>query len=129
MDSLTISFHKKSEELPRLELFLEAVSLGRDWQLILWGGKKHIGALVLAEPGQPARFLSCPGHREASISCELAGLCAKELNCNIAFCCGIHYDNITKAEIEEVLLLARSLVRDFLADIARTRVQSIDTSR
>ncbi len=111
-----LTIHKKSETLGRIELTLEAIPLGRDWQLTLLGGKKHIGALVLAEPSLPARYLSPPKHREAEISCELAQLCAQQLNCNIALCCGIHYDDITKAEIEEVLRLARSLVKDFLAD-------------
>lgn len=109
-----ISFHRSSDKLTRPDLILEAVPLGQDWQLILTGGDKHVGALALSGPNEKTQVLVAPGHYEGHLCRELSEICAKKLNCRIAFCCGIHYDDISKDEIEEILVLARIVIEDFL---------------
>ena len=114
-----ISLQRTSDRLSRPEIFLEAVSFGNDWQLNIWGGAKHLGAVSLAEPGKEAQVLIAAGHCEGPLSREIAELCARELDCRIAVCCGIHYDDINKEEIAEVLLLAQQLINEFLSKIKK----------
>ena len=105
---------KKSEKHQRIELILQAISVGGDWQIILKGGREHIGGVALARSGYKTQVAGFSDHKESPVAEELAGILAEELNCHIAFSCGIHYDNISRDEISEVLALGRSLIDEFI---------------
>ena len=112
-------YQEKSVNYQRIELILQAFPVGKDWQMILKGGREHIGATALANTGYKTQVIGFPDHKELMVSEELATVLAENLHCHIAFSSGIHYDDITKDEIQEVLCLARELVDQFISDMKR----------
>ncbi|WP_291440542.1 hypothetical protein [Desulfovibrio sp.] len=102
----------------RLALTLRVLRMGRDLQVICSGGQAHIGAVAVASP-QPARaqeaesrvqnLISLPGHREDMLAARMARHLADALDCTVCVSAGIHFDCITKEEIERVLNLAATL--------------------
>lgn len=98
----------------RIQLTLKAMSAGGDLLILLTGGEAHIGAIALAAPEGLAGSPECTGHREGALACEIALELADQLRCRVAVACGIHYDNITRAEIGDTLKLARKLAQMLL---------------
>ena len=62
-----------------------------------------------------------PGHRDDVVSCRAAKLLSEALHCRGAVVCGLHYDNITKEEIGEVLAECDQGVNALLSRIKETR--------
>lgn len=108
------------KKIGRINIILRALKMGNDWQILLSGGVEHIGAITLAQPHIPSKPIVIGTHAEGPISQELAEMCANKLNCNIALSSGIHFSNITKAEIETVLSLSREITKDFLNSLNKT---------
>lgn len=98
----------------RIRIGLYAARIGADLQVLVCGGRRHIGAIALATPGDDARVIGLAGHREGELAGELAGMLARELDCAVAVTCGIHYDDITAGEIKTALELAKGLALDLL---------------
>lgn len=102
----------------RLAVTLNILWQGQDLQVICSGGQAHIGAVALASPHPPTDvadgekmdgLLAVPGHREDMLAARMARRLADELNCVVCVTAGIHFDSITKEEIERVLNLADTL--------------------
>ncbi|MBD5553151.1 MAG: hypothetical protein HDQ44_02330 [Desulfovibrio sp.] len=109
--------HEISQASGRIRLTLSAWPVGAGLQVMLTGGKAHIGAVALATGQDKARALELAGHREGDLACELAGLLASELDCAVALTCGIHYDAISAAEIATALALTKSLAQELLRSL------------
>ena len=126
----------------RLALELRLLPAGQDWQLLLTGGDAHIGAVILAEPGDgtppdvpKAAFagstarpdatsagifsgtedgvrlhvLRRAGHHDDEAALPLARDYCRALGAAVCVSAGIHYDHISREEIDTVLALARML--------------------
>lgn len=107
----------------RLAITLRVLHQGRDLQVMCSGGQAHIGAVALASPSSLGAankknqndLLTLPGHREDLLAAQMAHRMASELNCTVCVSAGIHFDSITKEEIERVLSLADSLTEKCIA--------------
>ena len=101
----------------RLSVTLRAVRQGQDLQVICSGGEAHIGAVALevADGKKTDGLLALSGHREDKLAARMARRLADELNCVVCVTAGIHFDSITKEEIERVLTLADDLTERCLA--------------
>ena len=116
----------------RLNIYLEVFRLGRDLQVLCGGGASHIGAVALAAPAQvyalqqgqhaqadqaaqpgqtEARLLALPGHKEDSLALRMAQSISQSLHCAVCVSAGIHYDNITRAEIAQVEQMVQDLTQ------------------
>lgn len=111
----------------RLALELRLLPAGQDWQLLLTGGDAHIGAVILAEPanamppavradmasgtedGVRLHVLRRTGHHDDKAALPLARDYCRELKATVCVSAGIHYDHISREEIDTVLALARML--------------------
>lgn len=120
----------------RLALELRLLPAGQDWQLLLTGGDAHIGAVILAEPADgpeavpyqaaggrttpaPCTFetedgvrlhvLRRAGHHDDKAALPLARDYCRALKATVCVSAGIHYDHISREEIDTVLALARML--------------------
>ena len=111
----------------RLSVTLRAVRQGQDLQVICSGGEAHIGAVALASPHPSTDvkdgkktdgLLALSGHREDKLAARMARRLADELNCVVCVTAGIHFDSITKEEIERVLNLV-----DVLTERCLTRLK------
>lgn len=113
----------------RLSVTLRAVRQGQDLQVICSGGEAHIGAVALASPHPSTEvadgekkdgLLAVSGHREDMLAARTARRLANELNCVVCVTAGIHFDSITKEEIERVLNLVDVLTERCLTRLKQT---------
>ena len=100
----------------RIEINLTALPMGvNDLCIVLTGGEAHLGAVTVAHSGAILETISINKHLEHILTKRLGEILNKELAGSFAICCGIHYDNITKQEIEDVMDIAHELVVDLCA--------------
>ena len=71
--------------------------------LITGGDKPHIGAVSVKSPGRALETVLFPSHKDNVISDKWAVTFSEKYNAAAAVSCGIHYDNISKDEIKEVV--------------------------
>lgn len=83
----------------------EAVRLGADVLVYIWGGERpHIGAVAAAQPrpsladpdktSATASVLTYVGHKEDQVAREAALALAARLNTNVVVTAGIHWDGL-----------------------------------
>lgn len=97
-----------------MELCLRLMPQGRDLHACLLGGEAHVGAVALASPGEAARVMQRPEHREGELAALVAERLAAALGCAVSVSSGIHFADISRAEIATVEKLAERLVDDCL---------------
>ncbi|OAB41136.1 hypothetical protein [Paenibacillus antarcticus] len=100
------------------DIVISAVPIGRDVMLIVTGGAAHIGAVSTAYVGPSGEFevqtSEVPGHKEHTISEELALKAARILDRTVTVAMGIHYDDISKEEIIDIIAIVHGKMDDFL---------------
>ena len=99
---------------------MTVVRMGPDLCVGLSGGDApHIGAVALAVPeGESkgtASLLSVTGHKEGELAQKIALALAVHHRCRVSVSCGIHLDNATKKEIDQVLYEADCLLDETIA--------------
>lgn len=88
--------------------------LGRDCLVEISGGDApHIGAAAVADAAG-GRCLVRPGHREGELALSVAERAAAALECCVCVVCGIHYEAVTRPEIEAVLDAVRDMTDTWL---------------
>ena len=109
---------KHSKNIGRLTLVLESRTLGADFLLTLTGGQDHIGAAALAAPDSEGHVtvsvMTAPGHKEEEIAMRGARAVSKALNRTVLLSAGIHLDNISAAEIQEIESGCAELIEIFI---------------
>lgn len=95
----------------RLTLCLTAFDVGSDLLVLLTGGEAHIGAFVCCDPSMNMGHFEFNGHREKNVATEVATIIAGATARKVAVACGIHYNNITKQEIQDIQLMSSELAR------------------
>ena len=115
-----INFEVSNE---KFKIHAKLLFAGEDIVIIIGGGETHIGAVGVSTPAVSPHFkdkivsssiITLPGHKD-DIVCKLIGeKISKKLNKNICVITGIHYDNLTKEEIEEILNLCNMLIDKIL---------------
>jgi hypothetical protein len=103
---------------------LEAVVLGRpircQWvrlddgaQVLLTGGdRSHIGAVSVAEPGSAAQTTTFPGHKDHLLSAPWSETLAQYWHCRVCVTCGIHYDDLSREGLEEVMAAVAGMLEE-----------------
>ena len=95
-------------------VFAEAVKIGNDYLVYVWGGEApHIGAVAAAQPPpslmDPAQtsasssVLTYLGHKEDIVAKQVAEDLSSALDENVVVTAGIHWDNIEKTGIEKIV--------------------------
>lgn len=91
-------------ELFDLPVCAEVTRLDAGIHVLLTGGSRtHIGAFSMAEPDGTLHTTSLPGHKEAILSEKWAGELCMLTGENVCVAAGIHYDNLTKEQIQRVV--------------------------
>lgn len=104
-----------SKEIFGYPIRAECKSLDEGWDIAIYGGSRtHVGAVTLAQPGESPATLERPEHRDAFISEQWAVKLAKELKCPVCVRCGIHYDDITKEQVQAIAALCSELLEEFV---------------
>ncbi|NYT19557.1 MAG: hypothetical protein GKC08_04615 [Methanosarcinales archaeon] len=107
------------EQTSRGELVLESKIVEEDLVITLTGGKGHIGAVAVGYydriPGHASSsVITLPSHRDDAIALDAARRISSVTHSTTVFTAGIHFENITAEEIEEVLSASNKLIDEFI---------------
>lgn len=89
----------------RTAVRLQLVPVGGDLLLMLTGGRAHVGAVAVAVPGDGVPWvdlIEIGTHREGPLAREGANLICGHSNRTVTVTAGIHIDNATDDEIQEI---------------------------
>jgi len=106
----------------RIQLLLKGESVGNDQCFVLSGGREHIGAVAMGIYDRGSRrssasVMSSPGHREDEIALRAARKISAVTQSTIVFMVGIHVDNITVDEIQEILKASEAMIDELIENI------------
>lgn len=106
-----------------LELTVE--SCGRDLLCLVHGGEAHVGCTAMAEwsVDRPrTRCLVGEGHREEAIARYAAHALCGATRRSVACVAGIHFDSVSREEIEAISAAAYALAREAAARLRPARI-------
>ena len=102
---------------------LKCIQLGEDYQIIISGGAEHIGATALAVCYDKKMSkvnvsqLAVYGHKEDELVRKVALYVSKELRATVSVTAGIHFDNLSVIEIDEILSIVDLMVLELMEEI------------
>lgn len=111
----------------RINIELKAAEIGEDLLVTITGGKAHIGATALGTNCgglASSSVITTPGHRDDRVAKTAAEKLAKALGRNVTVVSGIHYDHITKEEIDKALQLCDELVNGLAGELCKRESSS-----
>lgn len=98
-----------------LPIRAEAVRLDEGWDVSVAGGRcSHVGAVTLAEPDGSVQTLLRPRHRDDAVSVRWAQALARRWNAPVCARAGIHYDGVTRADIDSIMLACDALLETMM---------------
>lgn len=106
----------------RTKICLLARKIGRDLIITITGGREHAGAIgigLFINDKATSSVITLPNHKEDAIAKQAAEEIAKELRTNAVVIAGVHLDNITREEIDEVIENSKMLVAEFIAEFKK----------
>ena len=103
-----------------LRVEAEAVRIGADLLVFIWGGTRpHIGAVAAAQPrpslADPAKtsatssVLTYPGHKEDVVVKQAAEALVAALNTNVVVAAGVHWDGLDRRRLGTVIMHCREV--------------------
>lgn len=106
----------------------EALRLGPDWVVCIWGGEApHVGAVAMATPrpslADPERMSATAsvfayvGHKEDDLAKAAAEVLSAALNARVVVTAGMHWEGINADGIEKVRQNARDLIDKLLKEM------------
>jgi gallate decarboxylase subunit D len=104
----------------RTKVSLSVHQMGSDLVIFIYNQNAHIGAVAVGEYDRKTRRTSTSvitrlGHKDDVVAQKAAYLISKATRKPVCLIAGIHLDNITKAEMTEVLRNTNSLVDEFVS--------------
>jgi hypothetical protein len=103
-------------------IYLETKELGKDLLVAIYGGDEHhIGGVSVAYTTQShyrdattvsVSSITLPGHKDYVVANTAAEKICKALEVPVVATVGIHYDNATKKDIEEIISVVNALVEE-----------------
>ncbi len=106
----------------RTQVSLEAHSLGNDIVLHIFNGAAHIGAVALAEydfknERASVSLITRLGHKDDALAQKAAYTVCKATRRTVCAVAGVHLDDITRAEIAQLVENTDRLVGKFLSSL------------
>lgn len=119
-------------QAPTRPIEAEAVWLGRDLLVWIWGGEQpHIGAVAAAQPrssladpkrrSATASVLAYLGHKEDAVVKMVSESLAAALDTKVVVAAGIHWDDLPAEEIGIIMERCRDLVELLKKSVASGR--------
>ena len=109
-----------------LPVFAQLVQMGKDCTICVWGGDTpHVGSVVMstARPsltgsgvGVTSSVLNGIGHKDEYVARKFAEAAAEKFVCTADCSCGIHIDDITPAQLQEVSTVCDKLLKQVIWD-------------
>ncbi|MBY8997319.1 MAG: hypothetical protein KGD60_06285 [Candidatus Thorarchaeota archaeon] len=108
----------------RHPIFIETKEIGNDLLIAIYGGDTHhIGGVATAYPTEShyrdattvsVSTLTLPGHKDYVVANTAAEKICKALEVPTVVTVGIHYDNASNKEIEEIISVVNALVEEII---------------
>jgi len=87
----------------KYKVFLQEKHIGKDRLYILTGGEQpHLGGVVLCRPDEQTKVISHGTHKDHVVLTPLAEHACTKYNTTIIAVGGIHINNATQEEIEQI---------------------------
>ena len=107
------------QNVGRAELVLDQKQIGNDHVLTLTGGEEHVGAVAVGMFDEKnghasASVITLPGHRDEVIALDGARRVSEVTKAATVFIVGIHLDNITKGEIDKIIVASKQMTDKFI---------------
>jgi alpha-beta hydrolase superfamily lysophospholipase len=106
----------------RHTIYLDAKEIGNDLLIAIHGGDEHhIGGVAIAYPTKShyrdattisVSTLTLPGHKDYVVANTAAEKICKALEVPTVVTVGIHYDNASSKDIEEIISVVNALVNE-----------------
>ncbi len=114
--------------------------IGKDLLIAIWGGEKpHIGAVSVAQPrpslkdpnitSATASVICLLSHKEDELAKAASEILSATLKTTVVVTAGIHWDNLGKAGIQQVIQNSEILVDLILEKIASTFPDLLNKNR
>ena len=88
----------------KTKVWLEKKQVGEDLVLILGGGEKtHIGAVIMCTLDGKTQILKYGTHKDYIVLEPIAKIACEKYKTNVVATGGVHIENASKKEIEEVI--------------------------
>jgi len=118
----------------RARVTLSAYHMGGDLVVLLYNENAHLGAVAVGEYDLSNQRTSTSvitrlGHKDDIVAQKAAYKINKSTKRPVCVIAGIHVDNITKEEIEQIVNNARSLVETFVQERTSQIVKSSKSNR
>lgn len=102
----------------RITIDLTAIRMGGDLCVMLTGGDRpHLGVVTVAAEDMDAQTFAFGTHKERFVTEPFAEVLRHTFNGHFVICCGIHVDQITKPEIDQVKVLSMALANDLCVQL------------
>jgi hypothetical protein len=111
------TYDTRYKEMP---VVLTAVPMGKDYAITVSGGDRpRIGAVAVCQPGEHASLITTPSHRGDTLAMDMAAIICNELSCTVTVATGIHFEGLTKKEMDGAIEVAGTLMDRFLKDVRK----------
>ncbi|MEG2291538.1 MAG: hypothetical protein RSC24_16315 [Clostridium sp.] len=105
-----------------------AIKMGTNWNISIYGGDiPHIGAVAIGIPrlsledknkiSSSVSLITVTGHKEDIIVQNAAKIISSKINNTVVVCCGIHIENITFEEIQDLNTVLDELIYELIYKI------------
>jgi len=103
-----------TKELFGYPITVTAIPAGLDWNVVVLGGcTPHAGSVSLAEycNGTAAlRTLLRETHKDQIVGDRFARVLAEQCKCTVCVSCGIHYDNVSQQQLQQIVAATEELL-------------------
>ena len=103
-----------SKDVLGYPITVTAFPAGSDWNILITGGcSPHVGSISLAEfqnDSVALRTLVRDAHKDQIIGDRFAQALALQLRCTVCVSCGIHYDNPSPEDLNQIVFASNSLL-------------------
>ena len=106
-------------------IFLDVKEIGKDLLIAIYGGDAHhIGGVAVAYPTQShyrdattvsVSTVTLPGHKDYVVANTAAEMISKAMGKPTIVTVGIHYNNATKKDIDDIVSVVDALVHDAIS--------------
>lgn len=111
---------------PPWHLECEVARIGNDYLCRIRGGDRHIGAIALSQWGPNRATTKClgvSGHKERGLAAHAAHTICAATRHSVSCIAGIHYDTVSRTEIDEIVQAAHGLVRQVAGRLEHQRLE------
>lgn len=98
----------------------EVTLLKEDIHVLITGGSlPHVGAVSVYCDGSEEGWIQLPGHKEKIVADHWSRVLSEECCCRVTTVCGIHYDDLSKKDIAQIISAMEELLLEILYSIRK----------